>query len=414
MLISNNNIKGIITCMLMLMLHWPMVSQTVNVGELVIVNETTVGIVSAFDNTNTASFVNDGDVYVFDDWNNDGSVDFLEDTGMVRFVGDEPQVIKGIEFSYFFDVFFDNRAAQIAFELSGAISVANESTFENGVIDTKNFGGEFVFEPGSNHFSTNDFSYVDGDVTKIGDDFFVFPSGDAGHYRIASVDAIDSDSAAFTCAYFFEDVALKYPVVNVDGNDNIILMDNTEYWDINRVSGTSEVMVSLSWNLETTPSEIVVEPYEAIHVVRWDDLSQKWVDEGGMVDSINNTVTATVSGYGIFTLARVDSTDNTPDIDLPTVFTPNNDGVNDMFEIPELLALSQNFNMRIINRYGNTVYHFSHNVSEDSEPKWWDGYSSGAMTLQKNKLLPTGVYYYTITIEDGKTKPITGWVYLNR
>ena len=37
-----------------------------------------------------------------------------------------------------------------------------------------------------------------------------------------------------------------------------------------------------------------------LRIVRWDEVQQLWIFEGGVVDIANNTVTAPVSGYGNF------------------------------------------------------------------------------------------------------------------
>jgi gliding motility-associated-like protein len=64
--------------------------------------------------------------------------------------------------------------------------------------------------------------------------------------------------------------------------------------------------------------------------------------------------------------------------DLPNVFTPNNDGTNDLFTFHLVEAAE----MQIINRWGNVIYE-SNTVFE------WDGKSGGDDC-------PEGVYFYRI------------------
>ena len=53
--------------------------------------------------------------------------------------------------------------------------------------------------------------------------------------------------------------------------------------------------------------------------------------------------------------------DNLPDyldpepcmVEIPTLFTPDGDGINDVFEIPGLANLFPNFGLKIYNRWGN-------------------------------------------------------------
>uniref|UniRef100_UPI000B4BF9A3 cadherin-like domain-containing protein n=1 Tax=Polaribacter haliotis TaxID=1888915 RepID=UPI000B4BF9A3 len=111
-------------------------------------------------------------------------------------------------------------------------------------------------------------------------------------------------------------------------------------------------------------------------------------------------------------------TDGVPDhIDVtncdlvPNAFSPNDDGVNDTFVIPAL-SKYPNFKLEIYNRWGNQVYDYSNRGK--TSPDWWNGYSTGRLTLNDSKPVPVGTYYYIINFNDGVRKPITGWVYLNR
>jgi gliding motility-associated-like protein len=69
------------------------------------------------------------------------------------------------------------------------------------------------------------------------------------------------------------------------------------------------------------------------------------------------------------------------DIIVPNTFTPNNDGVNDYFNI--LIANLKSYNIKIFNRYGTTI--FTSSKILDS----WDGNFEG-------KPMPVGVYYFII------------------
>jgi len=101
-------------------------------------------------------------------------------------------------------------------------------------------------------------------------------------------------------------------------------------------------------------------------------------------------------------------------IKIPNTFTPNNDGINDVFMIENLPLVYPNFDLKIFNRWGNVVYSYVHNGNVDITPLWWDGYSAGRMTLDSKKLLPSGTYYYVLNFNDGKSKPIASWLYLNK
>jgi gliding motility-associated-like protein len=83
--------------------------------------------------------------------------------------------------------------------------------------------------------------------------------------------------------------------------------------------------------------------------------------------------------------------------DVPNTFTPNGDGINDTWQIPNL-AQYPNCKVLIFNRYGQIVYE---SVGY-SQP--WDG-------LMNGKNVPFGTYYYIIDTGTGST-PRKGFVTL--
>lgn len=88
---------------------------------------------------------------------------------------------------------------------------------------------------------------------------------------------------------------------------------------------------------------------------------------------------------------------------IPDGFSPNNDNINDVFDVLYLDELYPNYKLFIYNRYGNTIYEGNINT-----PKW-DG------TWKDNDtILPVGVYFYVIEFNDGEREPKQGRVYLSR
>jgi len=71
---------------------------------------------------------------------------------------------------------------------------------------------------------------------------------------------------------------------------------------------------------------------------------------------------------------------------IPNVFTPNNDGLNDYFKIDS--ERYTQFNAQIINRWGMKVYEWY-----DTED-WWDG-----TYMKTGKAVSPGIYYYVVTIQ---------------
>jgi gliding motility-associated-like protein len=96
------------------------------------------------------------------------------------------------------------------------------------------------------------------------------------------------------------------------------------------------------------------------------------------------------------------------DVIIPDGFSPNNDGINDTFEIPNLAILYPNFKLEVYNRYGSLIYTGNRNKEN------WGGTTTESGLNLGDKLLPTGVYFYILNFNDGTRKAIQGRVYLNR
>ena len=88
---------------------------------------------------------------------------------------------------------------------------------------------------------------------------------------------------------------------------------------------------------------------------------------------------------------------------IPDGFSPNNDGINDVFDVLFLEDLYPNFKISIYNRYGNILY------EGDKDSPQWDG-----TWKNKDTILPAGVYFYIIEFNDGETESVQGRVYLSR
>lgn len=84
---------------------------------------------------------------------------------------------------------------------------------------------------------------------------------------------------------------------------------------------------------------------------------------------------------------------------IPNTFTPNNDGVNDLWNIDVLSAFPGN-TVNVFSRYGQVVF------QSKGYPRSWDGTFNG-------KPLPDGTYYYIIDLKNGMPI-ITGWVLIAR
>lgn len=75
---------------------------------------------------------------------------------------------------------------------------------------------------------------------------------------------------------------------------------------------------------------------------------------------------------------------------IPTGFSPNNDGINDTFVIPELTNY-KDVHLIVFNRWGNKVF------ESDDYQNDWDGTCQGNACIG-NGILPEGTYFYSLDI----------------
>jgi gliding motility-associated-like protein len=87
-------------------------------------------------------------------------------------------------------------------------------------------------------------------------------------------------------------------------------------------------------------------------------------------------------------------------VTVPNTFTPNNDGINDLWQISGLISYT-NCTVNIYNRYGSLIYHST------GYSKAWDG-------TYKGKELPFGTYYYVINLGNTSNKLLKGYVTIVR
>ncbi len=74
-------------------------------------------------------------------------------------------------------------------------------------------------------------------------------------------------------------------------------------------------------------------------------------------------------------------------LEIPNVFTPNGDGINDLFQVKYNAVKS--FQANVFNRWGRLIY-------------TWNSVSDGWNGKLNNELMPSGIYYYVISGTDIK------------
>lgn len=141
-------------------------------------------------------------------------------------------------------------------------------------------------------------------------------------------------------------------------------------------------------------------------------ISYEWNGPGFVSDpnqDINFTVdttayyyaTITTSNGCVYTDSLLVTASNDPSCTIEPVssITPNNDGVNDVWQIPGIEGFPDN-RVVIYNRWGDIVFD---QMGYDNDLIKWDG-------MYKGQVLGAGTYFYTIEITNGPTE--SGWIQL--
>nr|WP_299174586.1 gliding motility-associated C-terminal domain-containing protein [uncultured Allomuricauda sp.] len=96
---------------------------------------------------------------------------------------------------------------------------------------------------------------------------------------------------------------------------------------------------------------------------------------------------------------------NTSEILASNTVTANSDGINDFFEIQGGEYCDYVFGLQIFNRWGQIIYE-SDNYKND-----WSGFSPNN-AFGSSRTLPSGTYYYIISVQNQEVEPINGFIYL--
>ncbi|RYJ37652.1 CHU_C domain containing protein [Flavobacterium anhuiense] len=392
-------------------------AQLVNTGDVKINPNTIMSVYMDYENTPQGSFVNDGKLFIFQNWKNDGLVTYTENqNGSTYFYGTEDQFIEGSQVSNFKNTYFENTSSLVPFHLSGKIAVGGNSEFKKGVVLAADYGGKVIFKEKATHTLTSDLSFVDGQVEKDGVIAFEFPVGQGQYFRPSYHASGSKNGGVYTTQYFNKNSNSLHS--HDDREEKILKINNQEYWEVTQDQGADKIVLSLSMDSRTTPSEFfnVDEQKYKVSITRWDPASNKWINEGGEVSAplagkpYEKLLTAPVTGYGLFTMALIDLEEKSDDVIVYNAISPNDDGLNDSFVIKGIDKFPDN-QVEIYNRWGVKVYETkSYNESDNM----FKGYSDGRATIKRGDKLPTGTYFYILKYNTGKEqKEKTGYLYIN-
>ncbi|MEP7168904.1 MAG: T9SS type A sorting domain-containing protein, partial [Bacteroidota bacterium] len=233
------------------------------------------------------------------------SKDFVDDgafdaTGRtVKFTGTTASTISGTTSPVIFDDLEQIKTVSTATTtLNVPVTVTSSLTMSNGIINSSaisllTLADDVTATPG------NDTSFIDGPLRKAGNDAFTFPIGNGGYFHPVSISAPTFSSDEFTAQYVAANPDPFYSVYSKDLS--LDHLSTCEYWKLDRINGTSDVNVTLSWDTNSCGVNYLAD----LRVAQWN--GTMWKDFGnsgttGTTSSGTVTSAIAVTTYGPFTL----------------------------------------------------------------------------------------------------------------
>jgi len=228
----------------------------------------------------------------------------------------------------------------------------------------------------------------------------------------------DDNTVLFIPDYSFSgDDQFKYEVCNIYGNCDIAIVDISVQdvdFEPEAVNDTITYLHGSTLEFDLLANDII-EGDGPVTISILNDLSQgsyylnsdnkleleferKFIGSDSVKYSICDTDNDCSEAYVLIYVTHGDDTE----FYIPQGFSPNGDGVNDTFYVPDF-STYEGVCLSVVDSWGNIVFQ-SRNYTNN-----WNGISNRGNN--NGKIVPPGSYYYDFKIE-GVSKQITGCVYV--
>lgn len=324
---------------------------------------------------------------------NNGFTD--DNEGLVGFFSNENIIISGALRPIFEDIEI-MVVANLFLEVG--VGVTNNTNYILGNIITPRNEPDINLDYFRDSFynGDTDATKVDGYVAITNKRKFTFPIGYEAALRPLSIESATTIASAKS-AYFFENPNTPSTFIesfDTQKHDDILtIISDKEFWDVDTETLSK---VRLTWNVDSEV-ESLVDAIENLRVVGWHTENKKWENlgitlyNGDFTKGFIRSDTFVPDTYSVLTLG---GSLNKSNIDLANyLITPNNDGINDFLIIKEV-ALSPNNLLKIYNRWGRAVYQAT------NYNNLFEGKANSGIIVNKNNILPSGLYFYTIELYD--------------
>ncbi len=252
---------------------------------------------------------NGDDIVVQGNWTNSStnSEPFKVGTQKVTLLGTNTQAITTTRDESFFDLEISKSAGKVILNNNVVILTGGHVDFLDGIVESSS-GSLVVFSEGSTSNGGNARSYVDGPIKKIGNDDFIFPTGDGHYWARIGITNLTNASSEFTAEYF--DGSYEH----LNSNGSMAIVSGMEYWDLHREVTNDQAMVHLFY--EDGNRSDIHEASTDLVVAHFDQISMAWENAGhsGITGDTNAGCVASemTSDFSPFTFASLSGTNTLP------------------------------------------------------------------------------------------------------
>jgi photosystem II stability/assembly factor-like uncharacterized protein len=210
-------------------------------------------------------------------YNNNGT--FSPGTSIVTFNGLSPQYITKSLGNEVFKSIAVRKPGTLY--LNSPVEIIDSVVFDSGIVAAK--GSSYIlFRDGATHKNASDDGYIAGPVRKAGNDTFDFPSGDTNLFAAAfhpfGITAPGNVNDLYEVEYFGTGQTYG-DTVDLDSLESV---SQCEYWLLNRLAGTSNIIPSASWNTNSCN----IYNNQDLLIAQWD--GTRWLSLGKSGIDINS------------------------------------------------------------------------------------------------------------------------------
>lgn len=194
--------------------------------------------------------------------------------------------------------------------LDGPCRISYYATFTSGIVQSNTASPLVFLKDAGAYGNVGDNSHVVGPVNKIGNQYFTFPIGSGTKLAAVEISQPSNATDEFSAEYIQSDPSLNGYDVNTKAG-SISKVYEKSYWDVKRISGSSNVSVSLGYNV---PSGYITNQSK-LRVAHWNGSIWEDLGNGGTGGSLTVGTVATagvVTNFSPFTIASADASNPLP------------------------------------------------------------------------------------------------------